>query len=117
MDIIGIALTLSFKLSTYRNSLALGLLQPSRGPAVDRTPPRRNSLPSNGKSSKLPLLLRFNLPKRLRKPPKLLLLWLIDGDGDGCCGKSPKSSIIFSLPAVVDIAFGHKYGDRKQNKK
>lgn len=60
--------------NNYRNSLAFGLLQPRRGPAVERIPPRRNSLPSNGKSSKLPLLLRFNLPKRLRKPPKLLLL-------------------------------------------
>lgn len=79
-------------------SFAFGLFQPSRGPAVARTPPRRNSFPSRGRSSKLPLLLRRNLPKMLRKPPMLLLFWLMDGDGD-CCGKSTISSIIFSVPA------------------
>lgn len=66
----------------YRISVVGILFHPSLGPAVARTPPRRNSLPSNGKSSRLPLLLRRSLPKILRSPPKLLLLLLIDGDGD-----------------------------------
>lgn len=80
----------------YLISVVGAPLHPSLGPAVARMPPRLNSPPSNGKSSRFPLLLRLNLPKILRKPPKLLLLLLIDGDGDDCC-RASISSIIFSV--------------------